>query len=406
MQFNDSRITYFGRTTFRNAGVPFGIRRSDRRYHFYAIGKTGMGKSTLFATMLHQDVRAGEGFALFDPHGDLADRVLRFIPVHRRQDLIHLNVPDPTLRWSFNPFAGVHADQRALAAAGIVEAFRSIWPDDWGPRLEHLLRNVAFTLLEVPGSTVADIPPLLTDKEFRASLIAQVQNEAVRDFWETEYARYSVAFRAVVTAPLQNKIGALLTDPLLYRVLTGSEGSIDLRAMMDSGKMLVVNLDKGRIGPGPAALLGSLLVAHIALAAFSRRDTPEANRRDFFVYLDEFHTFTTLTIATMLSELRKYRINLVLANQYLSQVEPEVLDAVFGNVGTVVAFRVGSDDAAFLGREFAPVFEAEDFLNLPLYHAYLRLAIGGQMSQPFSARILSPNALREISSTLNGDRSD
>lgn len=365
-----------------------------------------MGKSTLFATMLHQDVRAGEGFALFDPHGDLADRVLRFIPVHRRQDLIHLNVPDPTLRWSFNPFAGVHADQRALAAAGIVEAFRSIWPDDWGPRLEHLLRNVAFTLLEVPGSTVADIPPLLTDKEFRASLIAQVQNEAVRDFWETEYARYSVAFRAVVTAPLQNKIGALLTDPLLYRVLTGSEGSIDLRAMMDSGKMLVVNLDKGRIGPGPAALLGSLLVAHIALAAFSRRDTPEANRRDFFVYLDEFHTFTTLTIATMLSELRKYRINLVLANQYLSQVEPEVLDAVFGNVGTVVAFRVGSDDAAFLGREFAPVFEAEDFLNLPLYHAYLRLAIGGQMSQPFSARILSPNALREISSTLNGDRSD
>jgi hypothetical protein len=396
MQFHDSRITYFGRTTYRNAGVPFGIRRSDRRYHFYTIGKTGMGKSTLLATLLRQDVITGEGFALFDPHGDLVDRVLSIIPNRRRKELIHLDVPDPTLRWSFNPFAGVHEDQRALAAAGIVEAFRSIWPDDWGPRLEHLLRNVAFTLLEVPGSTIADIPPLLTDKDFRAGLVAQVHNNAVRDFWENEYARYSQPFRAVVTAPLQNKIGALLTDPLLYRVLTGSEGEIDLRAVMDSGKMLVVNLDKGRIGPGPAALLGSLLVTHIALTAFLRRDTPERDRRDFFVYLDEFHTFTTLTIATMLSELRKYRVNLILANQYLSQLDPDVHDAVFGNVGTVVAFRVGSDDAAFLSREFAPVFDAEDFLNLPLYRAYLRLAINGQMSQAFSARILSPEELTRI----------
>jgi type IV secretory pathway TraG/TraD family ATPase VirD4 len=393
MQFDDSRITYFGRTTFRNAGVPFGIRRSDRRYHLYTIGKTGMGKSTLLATLLRQDVLAGEGFAVFDPHGDLADRVINQIRAYRRQDVVHLNVPDQTLKWSFNPFAGIQEDQRALAAAGIVEAFRSIWPDDWGPRLEHLLRNVAFTLLEVPGSTLADIPPLLTDKDFRATLVTQVHNEAVRNFWESEYARYSVAFRAVVIAPLQNKIGALLTDPLLYRVLTGSEGSIDLRAIMDSGKMLVVNLDKGRIGPGPSSLLGSLLVTHIALKAFSRRDIQEQNRRDFFVYLDEFHTFTTLTIATMLSELRKYRVNLVLANQYLSQLDSEVHDAIFGNVGTVVAFRLGSDDAAFFGREFAPVFDAEDFLNLPLYRVYLRLAINGQMSQAFSASIISPDDL-------------
>jgi len=399
MRFDDTRITYFGRTTFRNAGVAFGIRRSDRRYHFYAIGKTGMGKSTLLATLLQQDVRAGEGFALFDPHGDLADRVLGFIPNNRRGDLIHLDVPDPTLRWSFNPFAGVREDQRPLAAAGIVEAFRSIWPDDWGPRLEHLLRNVAFTLLEVPGSTIADIPSLLTDKDFRAAFVNQLQNEAVRDFWETEFARYSLPFRAVIIAPLQNKIGALLTDPLLHRVLTGSEATLDLRALMDTGKMLLVNLDKGRIGPGPASLLGSLLVAHIALAAFTRRDTPEADRRDFFVYLDEFHTSTTLTIATMLSELRKYRVNLMLANQYLSQVDPDVRDAVFGNVGTVVAFRLGSDDAAFLAREFAPIFEAEDFLNLPLYHAYIRLAIGGQSSRPFSAHVMSPSEIPEAKSS-------
>jgi len=390
MRFIDSRISYFGRTTFRNAGVPFGIRRSDRRYHFYAIGKTGMGKSTLLATLLRQDIVAGEGFALFDPHGDLVDKVLSFVPDDRLKDLIHLDVPDSTLKWSFNPFAGVRDDQRALAAAGIIESFRSIWPDDWGPRLEHLLRNVAFTLLEVPGSTIADIPSLLTDRELRAGFVSQVQNEAVRDFWETEFAHYSLPFRAVIIAPLQNKIGALLTDPLLNRVLTGSDAALDLRAIMDSGKMLVVNLDKGRIGPGPASLLGSLLVAHIALSAFTRRDTPEADRRDFFVYLDEFHTFTTLTIATMLSELRKYRVNLVLANQYLSQVDPDVRDAVFGNVGTVVALRLGSDDAAFLAREFAPIFEAEDFLNLPLYHAYIRLAIAGQSSRPFSAHILSP----------------
>jgi len=356
-----------------------------------------MGKSTLLATLLRQDVIAREGLAVFDPHGDLADRVIDFIPAHCRKDLIHLNVPDPTLKWSFNPFAGIQEDQRALAAAGIVEAFRSVWPDDWGPRLEHLLRNVAFTLLEVPGSTMADIPPLLTNKEFRATLVSQIHNEAVRDFWENEYARYSVAFRAVVIAPLQNKIGALLTDPLLHRVLTGSEDSVDLRAAMDSGKMLVVNLDKGRIGPGPSSLLGSLLVTHIALKAFSRRDIREQERRDFFVYLDEFHTFTTLTIATMLSELRKYRVNLVLANQYLGQLEAEVRDAIFGNVGTVVVFRLGSDDAAFLGREFAPVFIAEDFLNLPLYRAYLRLAINGQMSQAFSASIISPDDLTMVS---------
>ena len=381
----DRDITYFARTNHRNAGTPFGIRRVDRRSHMYIIGKTGTGKSTLLKTLILQDIAAGEGLALFDPHGDLAEAVAMQIPPGRKSDLIYLDVPDRSLAWHFNPFADIPEERRSLAAAGMVEVFKKLWPDDWGPRLEHLLRNVVFALLESGNGTLADIPRLLSDRDFRRIMTAKVSNEAVRTFWEKEFAGYSPAFRAVVTAPLLNKVGAFLTDPLLRSILAGERSSFDLRRIMDGGKILLVNLAKGKIGEGPAALLGSLLVSHVSLAGLERADRPQEDRRDFYVYLDEFHAFATLTLATMLAELRKYRVNLILAHQYLSQLETEIRDAVFGNVGTFVSFRVGALDAPIVARELAPKFEAMDLVSLPNFSVYLRLMIEGEVSRAFSA---------------------
>jgi hypothetical protein len=385
---SDRDITYFARTNHRNSGIPFGIRRADRRSHMYVIGKTGTGKSTLLKTLMAQDIAAGEGLALFDPHGDLAQEVVSLVPPSRRSDLIYLNVPDRSVEWHFNPFAGVPADKHALAAAGMVEVFRKLWSAEWGPRLEHLLRNVVFTLLETPRTSLGDIPRLLSDREWRRSIVSQLANKEVRSFWADEYEKYSPAFRAVVTAPLLNKVGAFLTDPLLHAILTGERSSFDLREVMDSGKLLVVNLARGKIGEGPASLMGSLLVSSLGLAAFQRADTPQESRRDFYLYLDEFHTFATLSLASMLSELRKYHLNLILAHQYLSQLEPEVRDAVWGNAGTFVAFRVGALDAPTVARVFSPTFEAEDLLSLPNFCIYLRLMVEGEVGRGFSGETI------------------
>jgi type IV secretion system coupling TraD/TrwB family protein len=382
-------ITYFARTTFRNEGKLFGIRRADRRSHMYVIGKTGTGKSTLLKTLILQDIEHGEGLALLDPHGDLVEEVVALMPPARRPDLLYLDVPDPSQKWHFNPFAGVSRKRQALVAAGMVEVFKKLWPDEWGPRLEHLLRNTVFTLLETPGATFADIPRLLLEKSYRERTVRGITNEIVRDFWEKEFAGYSPAFRAVVTAPLLNKVSGFLTDPRLRDILTGEKSSFKLGSLMDRGKILLVNLAKGRIGEGPASLLGSLLVSHLSLAGLGRADRPQEERRDFYLYLDEFQTFGTLTLATMLSELRKYRVNLILAHQHLSQLETEVRDAVFGNVGTFIAFRVGALDAPTVARELAPKFEANDLITLPNFHIYLRLMIDGEPSRPFSGETIA-----------------
>jgi len=389
---SDQRVTYFGQTNHRGAARRFGIARGDRRHHVYAIGKTGTGKSTLLRTLIRQDLEAGEGLALLDPHGDLVEEAVCLIPPSRQSDVLYLNVPDRSCLWYFNPFSGVPEQERPLAAAGMVEVFHKLWPDDWGPRLEHLLRNVVFTLLEAPGSTFADIPRLLADRQFRRQMLEHVGNRAIVEFWADEYDRYSPAFRAVVTAPLLNKVGGFLADPLVSRILTGERSSFDLRQVMDAGKVILVNLCRGRIGEGPASLLGSLLVSHIALAGLSRADLPLERRRDFYLYLDEFQTFATLTLATMLSELRKFRVSLTLAHQYLGQLAPEIRDAVFGNVGTFIAFRVGALDAPTIARELYPPFEPEDLVALPNFNIYLRLMAGGEVGRAFSARVSQPEA--------------
>lgn len=384
----ENRITYFAETNFRNERKPFGIKRVDRRAHAYIIGKSGVGKSTLLETLIRQDIENGEGLALLDPHGDLVEKVLKTIPERRKADLIYFDVPDRTNALGFNPLESVAPEKRSLAAAGLLDAFKKIWSESWGPRLEHILRNAFLALLEQPEATLADVLRLLDDHAFRREVSSRVSNSQVRDFWLREYENYPLRLRAEAIAPIQNKVGAFLTDPLLNRILTQQRSAFDLRRVMDDGKILLVNLAKGKIGADASALLGALLVTKIGLAGLSRADVPEETRRDFYLYMDEFQNFSTLSLANMLSELRKYRINMILAHQYLSQLDPQVKDAVLGNVGTIISFRLGLVDAELLAGEFYPFFSAKDLVNLPNYHIYLRLMIDGVISQPFSGETI------------------
>jgi len=382
----DNQITYFAQTNFRNEAKAFGIQKADRRSHIYVIGKTGTGKSTLLETLIRQDIVNGEGLALLDPHGDLVEKVLRAVPDKNKGDLIYFNVPDNPL--GFNPLEKVAPEKRTLAAAGLLDAFKKIWADSWGPRLEHILRNAFLALLDQPEATLADVLRLLDDLTFRREICSRVSNSQVRDFWLREYENYPIRLRAEAIAPIQNKVGAFLTDPVLNRILTQKRSDFDLRHVMDKGKILLVNLAKGKIGADASYLLGALLVTKIGLAGLSRADVPEETRRDFYLYLDEFQNLATLSLANMLSELRKYRVNMVLSHQYLSQLDPQVKDAILGNTGTIISFRLGLTDAEMLAGEFYPFFSARDLINLPNYHIYLRLMIDGVVSQPFSAGTL------------------
>lgn len=385
MNAPEQRVAVFAKTDFRNEGKLFGIRQADRRSHMYALGKTGTGKSTLLETLIRQDIAAGDGAALFDPHGDLVERVAASVPTERQGDLIYLDAPNQARTFGFNPLERVPPARRSLAASALLEVFKKIWSDSWGPRLEHILRNAIFCLLEQPEATLADIPRLLDDPGFRKRAAERVSNAQVRHFWLREFESYPARLRAEAIAPLQNKVGAFLADPLLCRILTAPTSSFDFRRVIDEGKILLVNLAKGRMGEGSAALLGALLVARLGLAGLSRSDTPEEKRRDFYLYIDEFQTFATMSFVSMLSELRKYRLNLILTNQFLAQLDPLVRDSVLGNVGTLVSFRVGPADAALLADEFAPEFSAADLMSLPNYRIYLRLMIDGALSRAFSA---------------------
>ncbi len=381
---SDSGITFFGRTNYHGRQRIFGIKQADRWAHLYVIGKTGTGKSTLLETMIRQDLAAGAGLALLDPHGDLVERVLEVLPEERRGDLIHFNVPDSTLSLGFNPLERVPAAQRALAASYLLEVFKKLWAQFWGPRSEHILRNAIFALLEQPQATLADVLRLFDETTFRKAVADRVANAQVRRFWLKEFESYPARLRADSIAPIQNKIGAFLADSRLNRILTQTKSAFDLRKAMDQGQILLVNLAKGKIGEDTASLLGALLVTRFAVASLSRADTKEAQRRPFYIYLDEFHTFTTLSIASMLSELRKYRVGLILAHQYISQLDEKVCDAILGNVGTMISFRLGAQDAQILEPEFSSEFDASDLTRLPNYSICLKLMVDGVMSSAFS----------------------
>lgn len=390
MASRDEHILIFGQTNFRDDRRRFGIRRADRRQHVYVIGQTGTGKSTLLETMVRGDLESGEGLALIDPHGDLVERVRRAVPGDRLRDLIYFDVPTIEGRLGFNPLRGVPPGKRALAASGLLDVFKKLWADSWGPRLEHILRNALLTLLEQPDPTLADVLRLLDDPHYRQAALLRVQNQQVRAFWLREYAKYPARFQVEAIAPIQNKVGAFLADPLLHRILTEPRQAFDLRRVIDERKVLLVNLSKGQIGQDTAALLGALLVAALGNAAFGRAEQSIEERRDFWLYLDEFHSFTTLSLVTMLSELRKYRVGLTLAHQYLAQLEDELREAILGNVGTVIAFRLGASDAELLEQEFRPTFSSEDLMRLPNRHVYLKLLVDGVPTVPFSAETLAP----------------
>jgi hypothetical protein len=307
---NNAEVTIFANTNFRNQTVAFGIKRPDRRAHLYILGKTGTGKSTLLEGLMIDDMRKNYGFALLDPHGDLVKRIKSIIPDSRKGDVIDFDVADSNQPYGFNPLANVSSDKRPLAASGLIQVFKHLWNDSWGPRLEHILRNSILSLLDYPGATLADILKLLSDREFRKKVIPFIANKQIREFWIKEFDKYPERFKVESISPIQNKVGAFLSHPLLQKILTRPEKPLSLRKVMDEGKILLVNLAKGSIGEDTANLLGSLLISRFDLAALSRADSPEDKRQDYTLYLDEFHNFTTQSLILMLSELRKYRLSL------------------------------------------------------------------------------------------------
>ena len=390
MSFNSGDITYLARTDFRNRRQLFGIKREDRFSHVYVIGKTGTGKSTLLETMARQDLGRGNGFALIDPHGALVERIAQSVPAHRQGDVLYLNAADPTQPYGYNPLRRVRQDHIALAASGLMETFQKMWPEAWGVRMEHILRNVLMALLEQPAANLHDVLRIVSDSKYRKSIAASLKNETVRAFLQKEFDRFTFGYRADGIAPIQNKVGAFLADPLLNHILTAPERDLHIRQLMDQGKVLLVNLAKGRIGDDSSSLLGGLLVTTIGLAGYSRSDIDPAQRRDFFIYIDEFQSFTTLAMANMLSEMRKYRLGFTVAHQYLHQLETDVWHAVLGNAGTIISFRLGAEDAPYVAREFSGVFDLADLVQLPNHHIYLKLMIDGMPSSPFSAVTEAP----------------
>jgi CxxC-x17-CxxC domain-containing protein len=389
-ELSDNDITLFAETTFRNKNQRFGIKLDDRRRHIYLIGKTGMGKSTMMENMIYQDIHAGRGVALADPHGDFVEKILDFIPPHRINDVVYFNPADTKFPIAFNILEALDPETKNIATSGLIGIFKKLWADSWGPRLEYLLRNAILALMDCPDSTILGVTRVLIDKNFRKKVLSHVSDPIVKAFWEDEYTKYSDKFQVEAISPIQNKVGQFLSNSLIRNVIGQVKSTIDIRDIMDSQKILLMNLSKGRIGEDASALLGSMMITKIQLAAMERVSMPENERKDFCLYVDEFQNFATESFANILSEARKYRLSLTMTNQYIEQLDEKVQAAVFGNVGTLISFRVGSTDAEVLEKEFSPRFTAEDLTNITKYNIYIKLMIDGIASDPFSARGLPP----------------
>ncbi len=384
------RVTYFGETNFRNRRVKFGIKTDDRRRHMYVIGKTGMGKSTLLENMVLDDIYAGNGVCYVDPHGDTVERFLDFIPPSRINDVVYFNPADVENPVALNILEKVDENLQHIVASGLLGVFKKLWADSWGPRLEYVLRNAILALLDYPGSTLLGIMRILTDNDYRKKVTQKIKDPVVRSFWVDEYERYPDKFKVEVIAPIQNKVGQFLSNFLIRNIVGQVKSTMDIRRIMDEKKILFLNLSKGRIGEDTSSLLGAMMITKIQLAAMSRVDTLEKERQDFYLYVDEFQNFATESFANILSEARKYHLDLIIAHQYIEQLDETVAAAVFGNVGTLLTFRIGAGDAETLVKEFEPVFTELDLVNLKKYDFYLRLMIDGVASEPFSGTGLAP----------------
>lgn len=380
-------ITPIGVTNWRNENKPFGIKDKDRLNHIYVIGKSGTGKSTLLVNMALSDIRKGKGLAVIDPHGDVSKTLLQHIPEDRKQDVIYFNPGNPNHVIPFNPLKAVHPNYHHLVASGILSTFKKIWADSWGPRMEHILRYSLLTLLNYPNATLLDIQPLLTNGGFREHVLTYKHSEEATAFWEKEFNAYSSKQRNEYIAPILNKVGILGASTPLKQTIGNKDSSMRIGQVMDKQKILIVNLSKGTLGEDTSTIFGSILVTAIQLAALYRATIPEHQRIPFYLYIDEAHSFITESITDILAEARKYKLSLFLAHQYIDQLAEPIRKAVFGNIGTLLSFRVGATDAEYLAREFYPTFTEEDFINLPRYHILLKLCIDGEMSIGFSAML-------------------
>ncbi len=393
MNMDGNPICYFAETDARNKRVKFGIKERDRTRHMYVIGKTGMGKSTLLENMAIQDMQRGDGIAFIDPHGKTADLLLEYVPESRIKDVLYFAPFDLEYPISFNVMEDVGMDKRHLVVSGLMSAFKKIWLDAWSARMEYILSNILLALLEYPGSTILGVNRMLADKDYRKKVVENVKDVSVRAFWLDEFAKYGDRYMQEAGAAIQNKVGQFVSNPLIRNIIGQPQSTFDLRAMMDQRKIIIVNLSKGRVGEQNANLLGSMFVTKLYLAAMSRADLSDAalaRSPNFNLYVDEFQSFANESFANILSEARKYRLSLTIAHQYIEQMSEEVRAAVFGNVGTMVVFRVGAYDAEILEKEYAPRFTAEDIVNLGFAQIYLKLMIDGVTSPPFSATTLPP----------------
>jgi hypothetical protein len=386
-------ITYFAETDFRNKKVPFGIKALDRLRHFYVVGKTGMGKSTLLERMTIQDINNGHGIGYIDPHGSSAELFLDYIPEHRIKDVIYFAPHDLEFPVAFNVMEDVGKDQRHLVANGLMAAFKKIWPDVWSARMEYISTNIILALLEYPDSTLLGVNRMLSDKAYRKKVVDNVTDPVVKSFWVDEFAKYSEKLMTEAGASIQNKFGQFVSNPLIRNIVGQAKSTFNIRDVMDGKKILIMNLSKGRMGELNANLIGGMLITKIYLAAMSRAsESAESLKKlaPFYFVVDEFQSFVNESFRDILSEARKYQLSLTLAHQYIEQVPEEVRDAVFGNVGTTVSFRVGPFDAEVLEKVFGPKFIAEDLVNLGFAQIYLTLMIDGVGSAPFSAKTLGP----------------
>jgi len=388
-------LTILGEANFHGRRTKFGVRLDDRRRHVYVIGKTGMGKSTILENMVYSDIMAGKGVGVIDPHGDLIEAILRFTPKERSNDVILFEPADKDFPIAFNMLEAPNPDQRSLVASGLMSVFTKLWPEAFSGRMEHILRNTLLALLENQGSSMLGILRMFGDDAYRAKIVSNITDPVVKSFWEVEYAGWSDKYRTEAIAAIQNKVGQLLTTPLIRNIVGQVKSTLDIRSAMDTGKIVLVNLSKGKIGEDTAAFLGSMLVTRFQIDAMSRADIPEKERKDFFLYVDEFQNFATKSFATILSEARKYRLSLTMAHQYIGQLmiggnDNSLKDAVFGNVGSLVSFQVGSDDAEPLSLQFEEMALPKDIISLPKYHAYMRVLIDGIATKPFSVATLPP----------------
>lgn len=383
------KTVYFAKTNFRGADRTFGIRTADRRQHTYVIGKTGVGKTNLLKNLALQDIANGDGIAIVDPHGSFVEEVLEQIPEHRISDVIYVNPADSDFPVGFNVLEVPDPKYKHLVASDLMGIFTKIWANVWSSRMEYILSNCVLALLDTPGTTLLGIPRILVDKEYRSKIIENIKDPVVRAFWVQEYESWRDQFRNEAIVPIQNKVGQFLSTSFIRNIVGQPKSSFNVFEAMNQRKILLVNVSKGRIGEDNAQLLGAMLITKIQLAAMERVRISENERRDFYLYVDEFQNFATESFASILSEARKYRLNLVIAHQYVGQLVSEtttkVRDAVFGNVGTMIVFRVGAADAEFLEKEFIPEFEIQDLVNLPNHHIYIKLMVNGVTSRPFSA---------------------